>query len=104
MLEMQRALLRLLPLCLVLLPLASQAQVYTWREGASMKYSSVPPAWYRLDEPVRGPRVLVTEGKRVIDDTALPLDLRWRMRPPLRAEASEASRHSGDSSRHAAPR
>jgi hypothetical protein len=101
-LEMQRLLLPLLfPL---LLPSASRAQVYSWREGASVKYSSVPPAWYRFDEPARGPRVVVTQGKRVIDDTALSLEQRWRMRPPLRAGAFEASRHPGDSSRHAVPR
>ena len=84
-LEMQRALLLAL---LLVLSFPSQAQVYTWREGTSMKYSSVPPAWYRIDGPVRGPRVVVTQGKRVVDDTALPMEQRWRMRPAVRAQAS----------------
>jgi len=49
------------------------AQLYSWHEGGEKRISVTAPAWYRGDRPVRGPRVLVTEGVRIIDDTALPL-------------------------------
>jgi hypothetical protein len=83
MLEMQR----LLPFSLLMLSLPTQAQMYSWHEGASLKLSNNPPGWYRLDRPVRGPRVVVTQGKRVLDDTGLSMDERLRLRPALRALA-----------------
>jgi hypothetical protein len=100
MLEMRRLLLRLLPssllalsfpmLALLLaLSFPTQAQMYSWREGVSMKVSNNPPGWYRFDRPVRGPRVVVTQGKRVIDDTGLPMEQRLRMRPSLRAQVKK---------------
>lgn len=84
MLEMQRLLLRLLPLPLLMLSFEIHAQMYSWYEGASLKVSNHPPGWYRVDRPVRGPRVVVTHGKRVIDDTGLPMDERRSLRPPAK--------------------
>ena len=49
------------------------AQLYSWHEGGEKRISVTAPAWYRADAAVRGPRVLVTEGLRTIDDTGLPL-------------------------------
>jgi len=51
----------------------AHAQVYSWKDAASgaSRFSNVPPPWYRATEAVDGPRVLVTIGIRVIDDTAL---------------------------------
>ena len=49
------------------------AQLYSWHEEGEKRISVTAPAWYRPDAAVRGPRVLVTEGLRTIDDTALPL-------------------------------
>ncbi|MBV9360651.1 MAG: hypothetical protein JO292_04605 [Betaproteobacteria bacterium] len=74
-------------LALLLLSLPTQAQMYTWREGASKKVSNVPPGWYRFDRPVPGPRVVVTQGKRVLDDTGLSMEERLRMRPVPRPTA-----------------
>lgn len=82
MLEMQRLLLRLLPLSLLMLSFEIHAQMYSWHEGASLRVSNHPPGWYRVDRPVRGPRVVVTHGKRVIDDTGLPMDERRSLRSP----------------------
>ena len=84
MLEMRRL---LLPLSLLTLSLAARAEMYSWREGGSLKVSNNPPGWYRVDRPVRGPRVLVTQGKQVIDDTDLPMDERLRLRPAVGAQA-----------------
>ena len=67
---------------LLALALHARADVYSWREGPSLKVSTVPPSWYREDRPVRGPRVLVTQGKRVIDDTGLPIEQRRKLRAP----------------------
>jgi len=56
-------------------------QVYSWKEGGATRVSNEPPAWYTSYAPVRGPRVLVTIGSRVVDDTALPMEKRLAMRP-----------------------
>jgi hypothetical protein len=80
---MQRFLLTLL----LALSFPTQAQMYSWREGASLKVSNNPPNWYRVDRPVRGPRVVVTQGKRVTDDTGLSMEERLRMRPVMSAQA-----------------
>ena len=69
-------------LLLLLLPLSASAEIYSWKEGGVTRMSTEPPPWYRLDAPVKGPRVVVTKGKRVTDDTALPMVERWRLRPP----------------------
>ena len=79
--------MRGLPLLLLMLSFTAQAQMYSWPEGASLKVSTSPPGWYRVDGPVRGPRVVVTQGKRVLDDTGLPMAERLRLRPALRAQA-----------------
>jgi hypothetical protein len=49
------------------------AQLFSWHEDGKKRISVTAPAWYRADATVRGPRVLVTEGLRTIDDTGLPL-------------------------------
>jgi hypothetical protein len=66
---------------LLLLPLPAAAEIYSWKEGEVTRISTEPPVWYRFEARVKGPRVLVTKGKRVMDDTALPLEERWRLRP-----------------------
>ena len=86
MLEMRRLLLRLLPFSLLMLSFPALSQMYSWRDGASLKVSSIPPGWYRVERPVHGPRVVVTQGKRVIDDTGLRMGDRLRMRPVLRPQ------------------
>jgi len=84
---MRSYLLRLLPFSLLALSFPTQAQMYSWHEGASMKVSNVPPAWYRVDRPVGGPRVVVTQGKRVIDDTGLAMEARLHLRPSLKPQS-----------------
>jgi hypothetical protein len=86
MLEMRRLLFALLPFFVLMLSSPTYAQMYSWREGASLKVANNPPGWYRADRPVRGPRVVVTQGKRVIDDTGLSMEERLRMRPLLRTK------------------
>ena len=76
-----------LPFFLLTISCSAQAEMYSWREGASLKVSNNPPAWYRVDRPVRGPRVVVTHGKRVIDDTGLPMDQRLNLRPSLKPQS-----------------
>ena len=70
-------------LVVLLFPCAAFAQVYTWKEGDSTRISTQPPAWYRVDGPSRAPHVVVTQGRRVLDDTRLPMEERLRMRPRL---------------------
>lgn len=82
MLEMKSVLLFLV----TLLSFPTQAEMYSWREGESLKVSNVPPHWYRFDRPVRGPRTVVTQGKRVLDDTGLTMEERRRLRPALRRQ------------------
>ena len=86
MLEMKLA--RFSCLALLVLSLPTQAQMYSWYEGASKKVSNVPPGWYRFDRPARGPRVVVTQGKRLLDDTGLSMEERLRMRPVVRRPAT----------------
>ena len=68
---------------LVLLPFSAFAQVYSWKEGNSTRISNEPPAWYRVEAAASGPRVLVTRGTQILDDTGLSMEERRRMRPPL---------------------
>ena len=84
MLEMKHL---LLPLFLLMLSFSTQAEMYSWRDGASMKVSNNPPGWYRLERPVRGPRVVVTQGRRIVDDTGLPMDERLSLRPSLKPQS-----------------
>lgn len=79
--------MKLLSFSLLTLSFPTQAQMYSWQEGASRKVSNVPPGWYRVDRPVRGPRVVVTQGKRVLDDTGLAMEDRLRLRPAVRRQA-----------------
>ena len=79
--------LLLVPFFLLTLSLPTHAEMYSWREGASLKVANNPPGWYRVDRPVRGPRVVVTQGKRVLDDTGLTMEERLRMRPAMRAQS-----------------
>lgn len=72
---MRRALL------VLFLPLPALAEIYAWKEGGTTRLSSAPPPWYRADERVHGPRVVVTQEKRIVDDTHLPMVERWRLRP-----------------------
>ena len=87
MLEMHRLLLRLVPFFLLTPYFPTHAEMYSWRERASLMVSNNPPGWYRVDRPVRGPRVLVTQGKRLLDDTGLTMEERLRMRPAMRAQS-----------------
>jgi hypothetical protein len=87
MLEMKLPPLALLSCVVLTLAPPTRAQMYSWREGASLKVSNLPPSWYRVDRPVRGPRVVVTQGERVLDDTGLAMDERLRLRPPPRPSA-----------------
>jgi hypothetical protein len=73
---------------LALVPAALRAQVYTWVEPGSgetrgeTRISTIPPAWYRqpYQEPiVHAPRVIVSIGTAVIDDTAWPLAKRLEL-------------------------
>src|SRR4051812_3713506 len=84
--------MKLLPLLLLPFSLSALGQVYSWREGGSMRISNEPPARYRLYEPVRGPRIVVTQGRRIIDDTALSMEERRRLRPQVRLQASSPAR------------
>jgi hypothetical protein len=64
---------------------AAMGRVYQWRDAATgpVQLSGHPPAWYRSGE--RGPRVIVYEAGRVVDDTARAVDPATRAR--LRATA-----------------
>ena len=70
-------------LLLLILPPACPAfgQVYSWKEAGSTHFSNEPPGWYRDYEPVKGPRIIVLAGNRVIDDTSLPMAKRMALRP-----------------------
>ena len=72
--------MRILPFFFLVLSFPLHAEIYAWREGASLKLSNDAPGWYRLDGPVRGPRVVVMQGKQVVDDTGLPLEERQTLR------------------------
>ena len=80
-----------LPLLLVAFSHAALADVYAWREGGTIRITNQPPARYSVYEPVPGPRIVVTVGRRVIDDTALPMEERRRLRQ-IPAQASSAGR------------
>jgi hypothetical protein len=71
---------------LLAFPFAAFAQIYTWKDDASTRFSNQPPAWYRVDAPAKGPRVLVIQGTRILDDTGLTMEERRRMRPPLHTD------------------
>ena len=66
---------RLLLIILMLLSSAAGARMYQWQDpySKSMQLSGVPPAWYR--SPEGGPRVRVYEGGKLVDDTAIVLNV-----------------------------
>ena len=55
---------------LVIVPVSVSARMYQWVDPGTgtTHWSGRPPAWYRGSQ--RGPRVLVFDGGRLIDDTA----------------------------------
>ncbi len=55
---------------LVIVPVPVSARMYQWVDPGTgtTQWSGRPPAWYRGSQ--RGPRVLVFDGGRLIDDTA----------------------------------
>ncbi len=68
-----RILFSLLFICVVTLSVPAHARMYQWLDAASgnVRLSGEPPSWYRNGE--RGPRVLVFEDGRLVDDTAVAL-------------------------------
>ena len=75
--------MRTLPFLLLVLPAWSAfGQVYSWKEAGVTRVSNEAPAWYTDYAPVKGPRVVVTVGSRVVDDTGLPMEKRLAMRKP----------------------
>jgi hypothetical protein len=62
---------RLIFLILLLASLPAHARMYQWTdpETGTTQLSGKPPAWYR--GPESGPRVIVFEKGRVIDDTSI---------------------------------
>ncbi|MGH2668201.1 MAG: hypothetical protein ACREXX_14135 [Gammaproteobacteria bacterium] len=55
---------------IVIVPVPVSARMYQWvdPDTGTTQWSGRPPAWYRGSQ--RGPRVLVFDGGRLIDDTA----------------------------------
>lgn len=82
--------LRLLIVLLFVFSHHVNARMYQWTEPdtGSTQLSGKPPAWYRSAEG--GPRILVFENGRLIDDTAVEVEdaVRFNMRQQafLRAE------------------
>ncbi len=78
---MNKAILLLALGCLTV-SLEAAARMYQWLDSASgnVRLSGDPPPWYRSDRA--GPRTLVFENGRIIDDTAiaLPRDEREALR------------------------
>lgn len=75
-------------LALALLPLAAQAQLYSWKDPqGTVTIKNTPPPWYSESERPRGPRVQVLRNGKIIDDTAWPLAKRQEGR-------SEAARQN----------
>ncbi len=68
-----RILFSLLFIGVVTLSVPAQARMYQWVDAGSgnVRLSGEPPSWYRNGE--HGPRVLVFEDGRLVDDTAIAL-------------------------------
>jgi hypothetical protein len=64
---------RLLLILLLLVSTSAAARMYQWQNPStgSVQFAGVPPAWYR--SPEGGPRVLVFESGKLVDDTAIEL-------------------------------
>ena len=60
---------RILLIVLILASIPVQARMYQWKdpETGTTQLSGKPPAWYRSDEG--GPRIIVFDKGRIIDDT-----------------------------------
>ncbi len=82
---------RLIFLALLLASLPVQARMYQWTdpETGTTQLSGKPPAWYR--SPDNGPRVIVFEKGRVIDDTSINISdsSREELRGQALAKAAE---------------
>ncbi len=65
---------RIIIILLLTCSLAAEARMYQWRDPktGTTQLSGKPPSWYRTDE--KGPRVIVFDKGKIIDDTAIPLD------------------------------
>jgi hypothetical protein len=65
-----RALSLFILAAVVIVPVSVSARMYQWvdPDTGTTHWSGRPPAWYRGSQ--RGPRVLVFDGGRLIDDTA----------------------------------
>lgn len=76
---------RLLFICILLASQHVLARMYQWVEPdtGTTQLSGKPPAWYRSDSG--GPRVLVFEDGRLIDDTAI--EVARELRRDLRKRA-----------------
>jgi hypothetical protein len=81
-LEVHRLWPSLFSLLLAVPACPASAQVYSWKEAGATRISSEVPLWYRADMPVGGPRVIVTSGRRLIDDTGLSMEKRRALRHP----------------------
>jgi hypothetical protein len=81
-LEVHRLWPSLFSLLLAVPACPASAQVYSWKEAGATRISSEVPPWYNADAPVTGPRVIVTSGRRVIDDTGLSMEKRRALRHP----------------------
>ena len=68
-----RILFSLLIIGVVTLSVPAHARMYQWVDASSgnVRLSGEPPSWYRNGE--HGPRVLVFEDGRLVDDTAIAL-------------------------------
>lgn len=82
---------RLMFLVLLLASMPVQARMYQWTdpETGTTQLSGKPPAWYR--SPDNGPRVIVFEKGRVIDDTSINISdsSREELRRQALAKAAE---------------
>jgi len=76
---------RIIFLALLLANLPVQARMYQWTdpETGTTQLSGKPPAWYR--SPDKGPRVIVFEKGRIIDDTSI--NIADSLREDLRTQA-----------------
>lgn len=68
-----RILFSLFIVTIITLSIPAHARMYQWvdAETGNVRLSGKPPAWYRSGE--HGPRVLVFENGRLVDDTAVIL-------------------------------
>ncbi len=87
--------MRYLLILMIIFSVDVNARMYQWVEPdtGTTQLSGKPPAWYRSD--ATGPRVLVFENGRLIDDTAVAVDddVRFSMRQQalIQAESDQAA-------------